>query len=47
MSKVSIELDGPEALQLLDRVGHLEQSIQELTDLLDEIKEALVQKSKS
>ena len=47
MSKVSIELDGPEALDLLERVAHLEQSIQELTDLLDEIKEALVQKSKS
>ena len=47
MSKVSIELDGPEALDLLERVTHLEQSIQELTDLLDEVKEALVQKSKS
>ena len=47
MSKVSIELDGPEARDLLERGAHLEQSIQELTDLLDEVKEALVQKSKS
>ena len=46
MPRVLIEVEGQDAVELLERVMALESSIEELKDMVDEIRE-LVSKPKS
>lgn len=45
MSRVLIEVEGPEALEILERVVLLESSLEELKEMVEEIKDIVSKKS--